>query len=66
MNDEELDTVLAKIKKDTNIALTKEELEDNPTAPYLDASQSIPIVIGTSLSRLPNNFIPCYAIRNCQ
>lgn len=35
MNDEELDAFLAKLKEDTNIELTKEELEDNPTARYL-------------------------------
>ncbi len=35
MNDEELDAFLAEIKEHTNIELTKEELEDNPTARYL-------------------------------
>src|SRR2546426_2704794 len=35
MNDKDLDAFLAKLKEDTNIQLTKEELEDNPTARYL-------------------------------
>src|SRR2546426_7128304 len=35
MDDKDLDAFLAKLKEDTNIQLTKEELEDNPTARYL-------------------------------